>query len=65
VTSYGTIAGSHSSVDPAVELVLREFTRDKMYGSVEIKFEAGRVVLVRRTESIKPANLNNREEGSD
>jgi hypothetical protein len=28
--------------------------RDKFYGSLELKFEAGRVVLVRKTETLKP-----------
>jgi hypothetical protein len=55
VTAYGTI-------DPAVEMVLREFTRARLYGAVEVKFEAGRVVLIRKSESIKPADLNNRIE---
>lgn len=53
--------GTISDVDPSVEIVLREFHRDKLYGSVEVKFEAGSVVLIRRTESIKPASLNNRD----
>jgi len=47
--------------DPAVDLLLREFEHDKMYGTVEVKFEAGRVVLIRKTESIKPANPNTGE----
>lgn len=53
--------GTMNEVDPSVEIVLREFHRDKLYGSVEVKFEAGSVVLIRRTESIKPASLNNRD----
>jgi hypothetical protein len=60
MTAYGTIAGS-GVIDPSVEMVLREFTRDKLYGAVEIKFEAGRVVLIRKSESIKPADPNNGE----
>jgi hypothetical protein len=38
----------------SVERVLSELTRDRFYGSVEIKFEAGKVVLLRKTETIKP-----------
>lgn len=50
--------------DPAVDLTLRDFERDKLYGTVEVKYEAGRVVLIRKTESIKPAtSRNDREDG--
>jgi hypothetical protein len=44
-----------ATIDPTVELVHREFERDKLYGEIVTKYEAGRVVIVRRTESIKPA----------
>jgi hypothetical protein len=47
--------------DPAVEMLHREFEHDKLYGEIVTKYEAGRVVLIRRTESIKPASLNNRD----
>lgn len=55
--------GIIQNIDPSVELVLREFERDKLYGEVVVKYEAGRVVIVKRTESIKPAdNRNTRNE---
>lgn len=55
--------GIIQNIDPSVELVLREFERDRLYGEVVVKYEAGRVVIVKRTESIKPAdNRNNRNE---
>ena len=38
----------------SVERVLSQLMRDRFYGSVEIKFEAGRPVLLRKTETIKP-----------
>ena len=38
----------------SVERVLSELARDRFYGSVEIKFEAGKPVLLRKTETIKP-----------
>ncbi len=41
--------------NPAVEMLLREFESDRLYGTIEVKYEAGRVVLIRKTESIKPA----------
>ena len=34
--------------------VLSQLERDRFYGSVEIKFEAGIPVLLRKTETIKP-----------
>ena len=37
-----------------LERVLNELARDRFYGSVEIKFEAGKPVLLRKTETIKP-----------
>ncbi len=37
----------------AVAELLDKLERQRFYGSVEIKFEAGRVVLVRKTETIK------------
>jgi hypothetical protein len=38
--------------------LLRELERNRFYGSLEVKFEAGQVVLLRKTETIKtdPAN---------
>jgi len=34
--------------------ILRELESNRFYGSVEIKFEAGRIILLRKTETIKP-----------
>lgn len=50
-------------MDSSVELVLREFEHDKLYGSVEVKYEAGRAVLIKKSETIKPAVRNTREDG--
>ena len=36
--------------------MIRELDRNRFYGSLEIKFESGRVVLVRKTETIKPSS---------
>jgi len=36
--------------------IVHELERSRFYGSLEIKFEAGRVVLLRKTETIKPNN---------
>ena len=34
--------------------LLREIETDKLFGEVLIKFEAGKVVIIKKTESIKP-----------
>jgi hypothetical protein len=44
----------------AAELI-RELERTQFYGSLEIKFEAGRAVLLKKTETIKPADRNYRD----
>jgi hypothetical protein len=44
----------------AAEMV-RELERTQFYGSLEIKFEGGRAVLLRKTETIKPAERNYRD----
>ena len=40
----------------AVAQILRELESTSFYGTLEFKFEAGRVVLLRKTETIKPAH---------
>jgi len=37
-----------------VASLLSELERARFYGSLEVKFEAGRVVLIRKTETLKP-----------
>jgi hypothetical protein len=47
--------------------IVRELESIRFYGSLEIKFEAGRVVLLKKTETIKPDDerqRNNRGEAS-
>ena len=52
----------HRDTNPmnAVTEVLHDLERQRFYGSVEIKYEAGRVVLLRKTETIKPDYRENR-----
>ena len=38
----------------AVNEILRSLEQSRFYGTVELKFESGRVVLIRKTETIKP-----------
>lgn len=41
--------------------LIDELERGRFYGSLELKFEGGRVVLLRKVETIKPkANRDNR-----
>ena len=34
-------------------LMLKELTESNFYGSLELKWEAGKIVVVKKTESIK------------
>ena len=52
-------------LDPAIEMLLHDAVRDRMYGSIEFKFEAGSLVLAKRTETIKPQSYRNSREGED
>jgi len=42
--------------EPTATNILKELEHERFYGSLEMKFEAGRVVLIRKTETIKPNN---------
>ena len=50
-----------------VDEILSQLARDRFYGSVEIKLEAGKIVLLRKTETIKPTdeNCRNNRRGND
>ena len=37
-----------------LDQLLADLEKQRFYGSLEIKFEAGKVVLLRKTETIKP-----------
>ena len=39
----------------AVNDLLRSLEQSRFYGTVELKFESGRVVLIRKTETMKPS----------
>ncbi len=38
-----------------IRQMLDELERQRFYGSVELKYESGHVVLVRKTETLKPS----------
>ena len=44
----------------AVQQLVTELERPRFYGSLEIKFEAGKVILLRKSETIKPTVENGR-----
>jgi hypothetical protein len=41
-----------------VERLIQELAQKRFYGSVTLKFEAGRVVLLRKEETLKPTDLS-------
>ena len=41
-----------------VSQLLDELARSRFFGTLEIKLEAGRVVLLRKTETLKPCSDN-------
>ena len=52
----------------SLAMLLDELMTDGFFGSVEIKFENGQIVLIRKTETIKPAeqaSRNNRGHQDD
>ena len=36
-------------------VLLRELEASRFYGSLELKYEAGKIVLVRKSETLKPS----------
>jgi len=43
------------SMDETLRLI-RELHQQRFYGSLTLKFEAGEIVVVKKEETIKPAN---------
>jgi hypothetical protein len=54
-----------SRIDPSAEQLLIEMQDNRLYGEVVVKYEGGKVVLLKKQETIKPAARNNREDGED
>ena len=49
-----------------IDKLLKELEHQRFYGAVEFKFESGNVVLIRKTETIKPQDCrSNRGEQND
>ena len=47
--------------EATVESIIAELKRTHFYGSLELKLEAGLVVLIRKSETIRPTTNRNRE----
>jgi hypothetical protein len=50
---------------PTVHSLITELEADRFYGNVELRFEAGKVVLLKKTETIKPNNGYRDNRGKD
>lgn len=50
-------------IDPTAEQLILDAQRDRFYGALELKFENGRLVIARKTETIKP--LSGRDNRGD
>jgi hypothetical protein len=44
--------------------LLRQLEQARFYGSLELKFEAGRVVLIRKSETLKLSEISHRDNRS-
>jgi hypothetical protein len=44
-------------MNEAVELI-RQLVRERFYGALTIKFEAGRITIIKKEQTIKPTNLS-------
>ena len=53
-----------TSRKPLTEM-LDGLSTSKFYGSLEIKFESGRIVLVKKTETLKPEEYQRDNRGND
>jgi hypothetical protein len=50
-----------------LDCLLADLQRQRFFGSIELKLEAGQVVLIRKTETLKPAHdhRDNRRTGNE
>ena len=40
--------------------LIQQLIRERFYGAVTLKFEAGRVVLMKKEETLKPSDLSDK-----
>jgi hypothetical protein len=43
-------------LNEAIELI-RQLARDRFYGAVTLKFEAGRITVIKKEQTLKPSEL--------
>ena len=48
--------GNDESQTYPLNCLLADLQRQRFFGSIELKLEAGHVVLIRKTETLKPVN---------
>ena len=52
------------AIDPEVQMILSEVKATRFYGSVELKYENGVLVLIKQSQTIKPtSNRSTRSDG--
>ena len=44
---------TQSVVQREVEVLIEELTRDRFYGSIELKMEAGKILIAKITKTVK------------
>ncbi len=49
----------------AINVTIAQLQQERFYGSLELKFEDGEIVLLKKTETFKTIRRNNRGEGND
>jgi hypothetical protein len=50
------VAPSSCDVNEAIEL-MQQLGRDRFFGTVTFKFEAGRIVIINKNQTLKPSEL--------
>lgn len=53
----------NDSTEPMIIKLIRDLVSNRFYGSIEIKLEAGHVVVIRKTETILPFKPNRENRG--
>ncbi len=48
-----------------IQALLQEMARRRFYGSLTLKFEAGKVVIIKKEETLKPHDLSGQPRTSE
>jgi len=57
VTATVPVSTNKARPAPQIDQLLNQLARQRFFGTLEIKLESGKVVLVRKTETIKPSEM--------